>query len=38
MVMMHFRQGGGSQGFGDFGGGFSDIFEEFFGGGFGGLF
>ena len=24
---------GGSQGFGDFGGGFSDIFEEFFGGG-----
>lgn len=33
-----FRQGGagGSQGFGDFGGGFSDIFEEFFGGGFGG--
>ena len=28
-----FRQGGGSQG--DFGGGFSDIFEEFFGGGFG---
>jgi len=27
-----FRQGGGSQGFGDFGGGFSDIFEEFFGG------
>ena len=31
-----FRQGGGPQGFGDFGGGFSDIFEEFFGGGFGG--
>ena len=31
-----FRQGGGGQGFGDFGGGFSDIFEEFFGGGFGG--
>ena len=31
-----FRQGGGAQGFGDFGGGFSDIFEEFFGGGFGG--
>ena len=31
-----FRQGGGQQGFGDFGGGFSDIFEEFFGGGFGG--
>ncbi|MDC3269673.1 molecular chaperone DnaJ [Alphaproteobacteria bacterium] len=30
-----FRQGGGGQGFGDFGGGFSDIFEEFFGGGFG---
>ena len=32
-----FRQGGmgGAQGFGDFGGGFSDIFEEFFGGGFG---
>ena len=30
-----FRQGGGPQGFGDFGGGFSDIFEEFFGGGFG---
>jgi molecular chaperone DnaJ len=32
-----FRQGGmgGSQGFGD-AGGFSDIFEEFFGGGFGG--
>ena len=29
-----FRQGG-NQGFGDFGGGFSDIFEEFFGGGFG---
>ena len=30
-----FRQGGngGQQGFGDFGGGFSDIFEEFFGGG-----
>ena len=26
-----FRQGGGGQGFGDFGGGFSDIFEEFFG-------
>ena len=24
-----FRQGGGGQGFGDFGGGFSDIFEEF---------
>ena len=33
-----FRQGGagGQQGFGDSGGGFSDIFEEFFGGGFGG--
>ncbi len=33
-----FRQGGmgGTQGFGDFAGGFSDIFEEFFGGGFGG--
>ncbi|MDC0216573.1 molecular chaperone DnaJ [Pelagibacteraceae bacterium] len=31
-----FSQGGGGQGFGDFGGGFSDIFEEFFGGGFGG--
>tara|TARA_B100000029_G_scaffold516458_1_gene629982 strand:+ start:3359 stop:4489 length:1131 start_codon:yes stop_codon:yes gene_type:complete len=33
-----FRQGGmgGAQGFGDFAGGFSDIFEEFFGGGFGG--
>ena len=31
-----FRQGGGAQGFGDFGGGFSDIFEEFFGGGVGG--
>ena len=31
-----FRQGGGGQGFGEFGGGFSDIFEEFFGGGFGG--
>ena len=33
-----FRQGGsgGPHGFGDFGGGFSDIFEEFFGGGFGG--
>ena len=30
-----FRQGGGQQGFGDSGGGFSDIFEEFFGGGFG---
>ena len=32
-----FRQGGmgGAQGFGDFGGGFSDIFEEFFGGGVG---
>jgi len=31
-----FRQGGmGSQGFGDFAGGFSDIFEEFFGSGFG---
>jgi len=32
-----FRQGGmgGTQGFGDFSGGFSDIFEEFFGGGFG---
>jgi len=32
-----FRQGGmgGAQGFGDFSGGFSDIFEEFFGGGFG---
>ncbi len=30
-----FRQGGmGGQGFGDFAGGFSDIFEEFFGGGF----
>ena len=31
-----FRQGGmgGAQGFGDFSGGFSDIFEEFFGGGF----
>ena len=31
-----FRQGGmgGAQGFGDFAGGFSDIFEEFFGGGF----
>ena len=28
-----FRQGGGAQGFGDFAGGFSDIFEEFFGGG-----
>ena len=27
-----FRQGGGPQGFGDFSGGFSDIFEEFFGG------
>ena len=27
---------GGAQGFGDFAGGFSDIFEEFFGGGFGG--
>ena len=29
-----FRQGGmgGAQGFGDFAGGFSDIFEEFFGG------
>ena len=26
-----FRQGGGGQGFGDFGGGFSDIFEEFLG-------
>ena len=33
-----FRQGGlgGAHGFGDFSGGFSDIFEEFFGGGFGG--
>ena len=31
-----FRQGGAGQGFGDFGGGFSDIFEEFFGQGFGG--
>ena len=33
-----FRQGGpgSGQGFGDFGGGFSDIFEEFFGGGFSG--
>ena len=33
-----FRQGGmgGAQGFGDFTSGFSDIFEEFFGGGFGG--
>ena len=33
-----FKQGGagGSQGFGDSNGGFSDIFEEFFGGGFGG--
>ena len=31
-----FKQGGNSQGFGDSGGGFSDIFEEFFGGGFGG--
>ena len=33
-----FRQGGpgGQQGFGDSSGGFSDIFEEFFGGGFGG--
>ncbi len=33
-----FRQGGmgGAQGFGDFAGGFSDIFEEFFGRGFGG--
>ena len=31
-----FKQGGGPQGFGDSGGGFSDIFEEFFGGGFGG--
>ena len=31
-----FRQGGGQQGFGDSNGGFSDIFEEFFGGGFGG--
>jgi|TARA_B100000809_G_scaffold217213_1_gene223267 molecular chaperone DnaJ len=33
-----FRQGGsgGTHGFGDFSGGFSDIFEEFFGGGFGG--
>ena len=32
-----FRQGGmgGAHGFGDFAGGFSDIFEEFFGGGFG---
>jgi len=32
-----FRQGGmgGAQGFGDFAGGFSDIFEEFFGNGFG---
>ena len=32
-----FRQGGmgGQQGFGDFAGGFSDIFEEFFGGSFG---
>ena len=32
-----FKQGGmgGAQGFGDFAGGFSDIFEEFFGGGFG---
>ena len=32
-----FRQGGmgGAQGFGDFSGGFSDIFEEFFGGDFG---
>ena len=32
-----FRQGGmgGAQGFGDFSSGFSDIFEEFFGGGFG---
>ena len=32
-----FRQGGmgGAQGFGDFAGGFSDIFEEFFSGGFG---
>ena len=32
-----FRQGGmgGAQGFGDFSGGFSDIFEEFFGGGLG---
>ena len=32
-----FRQGGagGQQGFGDFAGGFSDIFEEFFGSGFG---
>ena len=31
-----FRQGGmgGAQGFGDFSGGFSDIFEEFFGGSF----
>ena len=31
-----FRQGGmgGTQGFGDFAGGFSDIFEEFFGGSF----
>ena len=31
-----FKQGGmgGAQGFGDFAGGFSDIFEEFFGGGF----
>ena len=26
---------GGAQGFGDFAGGFSDIFEEFFGSGFG---
>ena len=33
-----FRQGGsgGTQGFGDFSGGFSDIFEEFFGGSSGG--
>ena len=32
-----FKQGGmgGSQGFGDFSSGFGDIFEEFFGGGFG---
>ena len=32
-----FKQGGagGAHGFGDFAGGFSDIFEEFFGGGFG---
>ena len=31
-----FRQGGAGGNQGDFGGGFSDIFEEFFGGGFGG--